>query len=234
MDELTEASQLIVDKIQSAATARVTKHRKTLTAPLKFSGHFDQNSLIAMGASTGGTEALREVLTQLPAEIPPVLIVQHIPAGFSNAFARRLNELCPFEVMEAYDRAEITKNRVLIAPGGQQMRPVWRHGKGHVLIEDAPPVNRHKPSVDFMFNALAEFEFRQAVGVILTGMGGDGAAGLLKLKEKGWMTIAQNKESCVVFGMPAVAIDLGAAQHICSLHDIPQKILQLLPSKKTA
>jgi two-component system chemotaxis response regulator CheB len=235
MDGLAEAGELIIDKVLSAATARVRVHRKhtqKISSPA-ISG-LDTDAFIAIGASTGGTEALRVLLTQLPAEIPPILIVQHIPAGFSNAFAKRLNSLCPFEVLEAQDNDEVLKNRVLIAPGGRQMRAVCKSSRWHVVIDDSPPVNRHKPSVDYLFNSLADYEFRKPVGVILTGMGGDGAKGLLKLREKGWMTIAQDKESCVVFGMPAVAIDLGAAQHVCNLHDIANKIQQLIPSRKIA
>ncbi len=235
MNELTEASDLIIDKVISAAASRVTVHRKSQTRVQDLSHlSLDNDAFIAIGASTGGTEALRVLLTQLPPEIPPILIVQHIPAGFSNAFAKRLNSLCPFEVVEAKDQDEIIKNRVLIAPGGKQMRAVCRGRKWFVVIEDTPPVNRHKPSVDHLFNSLTEFEFKKPVGIILTGMGGDGAKGLLNLKNKGWMTIAQNKESCVVFGMPAVAIDLGAAQHVCHLNDIAAKIHQLIPGRKTA
>ncbi len=235
MDGLAEAGELIIDKVLSAATAKVRVHRKPNQKALASNvSELDTNAFIAIGASTGGTEALRVLLTQLPAEIPPILIVQHIPAGFSNAFAKRLNSLCPFEVLEAQDKDEILKNRVLIAPGGKQMRAVCKGSRWHVMIDDSPPVNRHKPSVDYLFNSLVDSELHKPVGIILTGMGGDGAKGLLTLKDKGWATIAQDRESCVVFGMPSVAIDLGAAQHVCNLHDIPNKIQQLIPSRKTA
>jgi two-component system chemotaxis response regulator CheB len=232
LEELTEAAELIIEKVLSAASSKVTFYKKEnsiLANSEQIS--LDTNAFIAIGASTGGTEALRTLLTQLPAEIPPILIVQHIPAGFSNAFAKRLDSLCPFEVLEAQNNDTIVKNRVLIAPGGKQMRAVCQGRTWHVVIEDTPPVNRHKPSVDHLFNSLVQYDIKNAVGIILTGMGGDGAKGLLNLKNKGWMTIAQDKESCVVFGMPSVAIDLGAAQHVCNLKYIPSKIHKLIPAK---
>jgi two-component system chemotaxis response regulator CheB len=235
MNGIADASELIRDKVVAAASAQVSLHKVTERPKSILSGmSLDTESIIAIGASTGGTEALRVLLTQLPEEIPPILIVQHIPAGFSNAFAKRLNTLCPFEVLEAKNGDEILKNRVLIAPGGMQMRAVNRGHRWHVITEDSAPVNRHKPSVDFLFDSLVDFEFKRPVGIILTGMGGDGANGLLRLKNKGWLTIAQDKESCVVFGMPSVAIDLGAVQHVCSLNDIPHKIQQLIPRRKVA
>lgn len=236
LNELAEASDLIIDKIISASTAHVTsENAKQKSTPSIFrASALDTNSIIAIGASTGGTEALRVVLTQLPPEIPPILIVQHIPAGFSKAFAKRIDSLCPFEVLEAENHHEIRKNRVLIAPGGKQMRAVCRGNKWYVTIDDSPPVNRHKPSVDFLFDSLCEYEFKKPVGVILTGMGNDGAKGLLNLKNRGWTTIAQDKDSCVVFGMPAVAIELGAAQHVCPLDSIAEKIQHLIPAKKIA
>lgn len=241
MDELSEAKELIIDKVISAASATVRiTHPKSNTAQANSNfnssllANIDTSAFIAIGASTGGTEALRVLLTQLPEEIPPILIVQHIPAGFSAAFAKRLDSLCPFEVIEGRDHDEIKKNRVIIAPGGHQMRAFCRGHKWHITIDDSPPVNRHKPSVDYLFDSLLEFDFKSPVGIILTGMGGDGAKGLLNLKNRGWKTIAQDKNSSVVFGMPAVAIDLGAVEHVCSINDIPKKLRNLIPSKKSA
>lgn len=234
--ESSEASAQFIDKVLSAAISKVKslKSRPLIKSSVSTIKNLDITSIIAIGASTGGTEALRNVLIQLPPEIPPILIVQHIPAGFSNAFARRLDGLCPFEVLEAQDQDEIKPNRVLIAPGGTQMKAICRGKKWFVQIEDTPPVNRHKPSVDYLFQSLCEYDFKRPVGILLTGMGGDGAKGLLQLRQKGWSTIAQSKETCVVFGMPSVAIDLGAAEHICHLEDIPQKLMQLIPAKKSA
>jgi two-component system chemotaxis response regulator CheB len=187
------------------------------------------SSLVVIGSSTGGTEALRVVLTQLPANIPPILIVQHIPPVFSLAFANRLNELCPFEVKEAEDDDIVEPNKVLIAPGGKQMSLVKVGGVLKVKINDDPPVNRHKPSVDYLFASVAKLKLSHIVGVILTGMGADGARELLSLKKIGARTIAQNQETCIVWGMPREAAKIGAAEFILALDAIPQKIMDLIP-----
>jgi two-component system chemotaxis response regulator CheB len=182
-----------------------------------------------IGSSTGGTEALRVLLTQLPENIPPILIVQHIPPVFSLAFANRLNELCPFLVKEAEDDDIVEPNKVLIAPGGKQMAVVKVGGVLKIKITDEAPVNRHKPSVDYLFASVAKLNLSHVVGVILTGMGGDGARELLALKKLGARTIAQNQETCIVWGMPREAAKMGAAEFILALDAIPQKIMDLIP-----
>ena len=187
----------------------------------------DKQSLIVLGSSTGGTEAIREILQSLPNEIPPMLIVQHIPPVFSAAFSARLNDLCPFEVKEAANGDEVKANRVLIAPGGKQMGLKVLKDKLIVVINDDPPVNRHKPSVDYMFKSVAEMGSKKVVGVILTGMGADGAREMKNLKDMGIKTIAQDKDSCVVFGMPREAIQLGGIDHVLPLDQIAGKIMDL-------
>ena len=186
-----------------------------------------QTRLIAIGASTGGTAALAELMTALPKEIPPTLIVQHIPPAFSGSFAERLDELCPFEVKEAEDRDEVRPSRVLIAPGGRHMRIEKLGGSYRVRLSDELPVNRHKPSVDVLFDSVANLCGASAVGVLLTGMGDDGAKGLLRMRTGGAKTIAQDESSCVVYGMPRAARDLGAVDHVLPLRKIPSQIVKL-------
>lgn len=228
-NELAEAAELMIEKIKAASTARIANAKSGIKRTSKKSNsNISVNTLIAIGSSTGGTEAIKDLFAGLPDQIPPIVIVQHIPPVFSKAFADRLNSLFPFEVKEAEHGDLILPNRVLIAPGGKQMKVVKVSQKLQISIEDTPPVNRHKPSVDVLFDSLIESKVNKGIAVILTGMGSDGAKGMSRLFEKGWLTIAQDKESCVVFGMPAVAIQLGAAQHVCSIHDIPNKIQELL------
>lgn len=186
--------------------------------------------VVAIGSSTGGTDALADIFTQLPKEIPPIVVVQHIPALFSQALARRLNDLCPFHVKEAAHGDELLPCQVLIAPGGRQMRirPSTSASAPHVVeITDDAPVSRHKPSVDYLFESIVPLG-SNAIGVILTGMGTDGANGLLKMRQNGARTVAQDEASSVVFGMPREAIRLGAAEEVIGLSDIPSKLTQWL------
>ena len=180
--------------------------------------------IICIGASTGGTEALREVLERLPADSPGVIIVQHMPEKFTNAFARRLNGLCAVEVKEAEDGDVVQAGRVLIAPGNQHM-VLHRAGSRYTVnIVDGPHVSRHRPSVDVMFRSASQVAGRNAMGIILTGMGDDGARGLLEMRQAGSHTIAQDEESCVVFGMPKEAIMRGAAVKIVPLSRVATEI----------
>jgi two-component system chemotaxis response regulator CheB len=227
---LAAQSPLIIEKVKAAAGARVKVASRPPSQAFR-EQKLRQDLILAIGSSTGGTEALREVLTQLPASIPPTLIVQHIPAVFSLAFANRMNELCPFEVKEAADGDEVRPGRVLVAPGGLQMRLVREGSALKVRVEDAAPVNRHKPSVDVLFDSVAAQIGKKALGVILTGMGADGANGLLRMRQAGARTVAQDEESCVVFGMPREAIARGAAEEIRSLRDIPQLLVRWLQPK---
>ena len=180
--------------------------------------------IICIGASTGGTEALREVLEKLPAHSPGIIIVQHMPEKFTNAFARRLDSICAIEVKEAEDGDVVEAGRALIAPGNQHM-VLRRIGSRYTVnIVDGPHVSRHRPSVDVMFRSAAQVAGRNAMGVILTGMGDDGARGLLEMRQAGSHTIAQDEESCVVFGMPKEAIQRGAAVRTVPLSRVAAEI----------
>lgn len=230
--ELPTAGQLIREKVKAAARAKVIRPTRPLGRAA--SADMDFETLLAIGASTGGTEALKSVLCALPDRIPPTLIVQHIPPVFSRAFAERINALCAFEVKEAEDGDEVRASRALIAPGGKQMRLQRGSGGWRVRITDDAPVNRHKPSVDYLFHSVAELVGAKAVGVILTGMGGDGAKGLLEMKKRGARTLAQDEQSCVVYGMPRAAYEIGAVERVASLEAMPKEILAALARKKAA
>jgi two-component system chemotaxis response regulator CheB len=227
--EIEKITPLIIEKVRMAAQSK-SSHRKK-TNPIKVKATCDLSSLIVLGSSTGGTEAIREIITALPDKIPPMLIVQHIPAVFSAAFAKRMNELCAFDVKEAENGDEVRANRILIAPGGQQMKFVYKNGKGIVEINDDEPVNRFKPSVDYMFLSVAKNLYINTVAIILTGMGKDGAKGMLELRNHGVRTIAQDEYSSVVFGMPKEAIALGGAEFIEPLSGIAEKITLLTKEK---
>jgi two-component system chemotaxis response regulator CheB len=180
--------------------------------------------LIVIGSSTGGTQALELILRALPADTLGIAITQHMPANFTRMFAQRLNDLCPMRIVEAKDGDRIEPGTVLIAPGGRHMAVVQVNGAYQVSVSDGPLVNRHKPSVDVLFNSAAKFAKDQALGIILTGMGDDGARGLKAMHRLGAQTIAQNEETCVVFGMPMEAIKLGAVDLTLPLDEIAQAI----------
>ncbi|UFH50059.1 protein-glutamate methylesterase/protein-glutamine glutaminase [Pseudomonas sp. KNUC1026] len=180
--------------------------------------------LVALGTSTGGTQALERVLTALPRVSPAILVVQHMPEKFTAAFAQRLNSLCAVQVREAQDNDRVLPGQVLIAPGGRHMMLARSGAQYHVRVVDGPAVNRHKPSVDVLFRSMARFAGANATGVLMTGMGDDGARGLKEMLEAGADTFAQDEASCVVFGMPREAIKLGAARHIIGLDSIAEVI----------
>jgi two-component system chemotaxis response regulator CheB len=184
--------------------------------------------VVVIGASTGGVEAIREVLIELPANFPPVLVVQHIPRAFSAALAAHLNRACALDVTEAAETNEVLPGRVLIAPGDRHMEIRFVGAKRNAVLTSNPPVNRHRPSVDVLFHSLAKVGARGSVGVLLTGMGADGAAGLLALRKGGAATIAQDEQSSVVYGMPAEAVRMGAAEVILPLKDIAGGMMRLL------
>lgn len=231
--EIESVTPVILEKVKIAAMSNLNKSdRKKIEKVVQTKEICQLDSLIVLGSSTGGTEAIREILTALPDEIPPMLIVQHIPAVFSLAFAKRMNDLCPFEVKEASDGDEVRQNRVLIAPGGQQMKIVRKGNKTFVEINDDDPVNRFKPSVDYLFFSAAKAIYTNTVAVILTGMGKDGARGMLELKNMGVRTIAQDEATSVVFGMPKEAINLGGAEFIVPLNEIAEQITLLTNQKK--
>ena len=181
--------------------------------------------VICIGASTGGTEALRDVLTALPPEAPGVVIVQHMPQGFTAAFSQRLDGLCAVRVKEAADGDSVERGRVLIAPGNRHMALVRRGSRYSVSVFDGPAVSRHRPSVDVLFRSAAQAAGTNAVAAILTGMGDDGANGLLEMRQMGGTTIAQDEASCVVFGMPKEAIARGGAMLVLPLARIPAALL---------
>lgn len=231
---LTDANEMLIDTIRGAASAR-TRRRAALaarppmppaeSASLRPTVRRTSAKVVAIGASTGGTEALREILEALPPDAPGVVIVQHMPEVFTAAFARRLNETCRIEVKEAVDGDRVLDGRALIAPGNKHL--VVRRDGAHyrVFVTDGPLVSRHRPSVDVLFQSVAAAAGINAIGVILTGMGNDGAAGLLDMRQAGAVTIAQDEASSVVFGMPGAAIAKGAAQNVHSLRMMPNAIV---------
>lgn len=230
-DGLIEYSEVIADKIRAASRARLRAPAPAgHAAPLRLRSPFaSSEKLVIVGASTGGTEAIREVLQPLPADSPAILITQHMPAGFTRSFAQRLDALCAVTVREASDGERVLPGHVYLAPGGETHMRLGRSGANYVIeLLASEPVNRHRPSVDVLFHSAAQAAGGNAIGVILTGMGKDGAAGLLAMKRAGARTMAQDEASCVVFGMPREAIALGAADEVVPLADISERILTRL------
>lgn len=185
------------------------------------------NKVIAIGASTGGTEAIKELLLALPSNTPPILIVQHMPQYFTKSFANRLNELCKMEVKEAEDNKLVTPGKVLIAPGNKHMLLKRSGAVYKTEIIEGPLVHHQRPSVEVLFKSVAKNAGPNAVGIILTGMGKDGAVGLMEMKEAGAYTIAQDERTSIVFGMPKEAIEMGAAMKVEPLYNIPRTLIQL-------
>ena len=182
--------------------------------------------VVAIGTSTGGTQALEAVLSALPVASPGIVIVQHMPEKFTTAFAQRLDGLCQIDVLEAQDNDAVLPGCALVAPGGKQMT-LKRNGTGYrVEVRNAPPVNRHCPSVDVLFRSVAKSAGSNALGIIMTGMGNDGARGLLQMRQAGARTVAQDEATCVVFGMPKEAIKLGAVDRVLPVRSIPNEILR--------
>lgn len=223
-----ELRTALATKLRAAAAARIRKPAAVAqpSRPPARNGGFRSDAIIAIGASTGGTEAIREVLMEMPADTPPIVITQHIPQAFSAAFAGRLNQLCAMEVREARDGDEARPGLALVAPGNFHMLLRRSGATYRVQVQDGPQVCYQRPSVDVLFASVAETAKDRAVGVLLTGMGSDGAQGLLRMKRAGARTIAQDEESCVVYGMPREAVKLGAADRVMSLSAIPQALLQ--------
>ncbi len=224
-DLATWGAQL-TDKIRGAAKANPDRfpQRPALNGVLP-GIKTDVTQVIAIGSSTGGTEALRCVLTQMPLNSPGIIIAQHMPAGFTRSFAQRMDTLCQIAVREAEHGEPLRPGNALIAPGDRHMTLVRRSQGYEVHINESPAVNRHRPSVDVLFNSVAQQAGKCASAAILTGMGNDGARGLLTLRQAGAWTLAQNEASCVVFGMPREAIALGAACEIVDLDHVSQRLL---------
>lgn len=221
-----KAAHMVPMKRKPLATDRPDNPVAKKTSAYALDPSLDQTTdkVIAIGASTGGTEALRFLLQQLPANLPGILITQHMPSGFTKAFADQLNTQCEVTVKEAADGERVMRGHVYIAPGGRHMELYRSGAKYFIRVRDGELVNRHKPSVEVLFNSVAHHAGQNAVGIIMTGMGRDGAEGLLNMKEAGAKTIAQDERSCVVFGMPKEAIKLGAASQVLSLEDITKRM----------
>jgi len=235
-DYLKEAQILICDTVKAAARARprrtpVVEKKLTADAVLaKAAGRAmiqTTDKVVVIGASTGGTEAIRCVLQDIPADAPGIVVVQHMPEKFTRTFADSLNQSCRITVKEAHDQDSVTRGLALIAPGNYHTLLKRSGARYYVEVRDGPLVSRHRPSVDVLFRSASRYAGPNAVGVILTGMGDDGARGMQELKEAGAVTIAQDEASCVVFGMPAEAIRLGGIDHVVALDDIAQKIVRL-------
>ncbi|UYG00079.1 MULTISPECIES: protein-glutamate methylesterase/protein-glutamine glutaminase [unclassified Halomonas] len=232
---MMEYANEIAEKIRAAARSRPRQARKPTSAPAALSAPMiTSEKLIIIGASTGGTEAIRAVLEPLPANSPAILITQHMPGGFTRSFAERLNRLCRITVKEASEGERVLPGHAYIAPGGQHLE-LARSGANYVVrLHDGEPVNRHRPSVDVLFDSASKYAGKNAIGVILTGMGKDGANGLLKMRQAGAPTIAQNEQSCVVFGMPREAIAVGGACEVLALDDIPERLMALVAASGRA
>jgi two-component system chemotaxis response regulator CheB len=242
---LQESKVRICDVVKAAARARLRQRpglggerprtvQKKLTAdamlappPAGQAMARTTETVVCIGASTGGTESLREILEVLPAASPGIVIVQHMPEKFTEAFARRLDGLCQMEVKEAADGDTVLRGRVLIAPGDRHMLLQRSGARYYVSVKEGPLVSRHRPSVDVLFRSAARYAGANAVGIIMTGMGDDGARGLLEMKNAGAYTVAQDEATSVVFGMPKEAIALGAADKVLPLDRLPAEILRV-------
>jgi two-component system chemotaxis response regulator CheB len=236
--------QKLINDIKLAAAAPQRRRRPFLLnqyLPINSSQHlpiqssrkcgYDPRSIIALGASTGGTHALEDVLMQLPANLPGIVVVQHIPAGFSANFAARLDKACSMEVREARDGDAVRTGLALIAPGDQHMEVRWAHDHYHVVLHSGPPVEHQRPSVDVLFKSLATCAGHHAIAVLLTGMGRDGADGMKELHDLHATTLAQDADSSVVYGMARKAVELDAVDSIVPLENIAGEIVKALKNK---
>jgi len=228
-----DMSVQLVEKIRAASRVTLTRRESVSvdnaadSEPIKALSQ-TTNKIIAIGASTGGTEALKKVLVKMPPNSPGIIIVQHMPANFTKAFASRLNDICQISVKEAEDNDSVIPGTALVAPGNYHMILRRSGARYYVEIKTGPMVHHQRPAVDVLFKSTAQYAGANAIGVILTGMGADGAAGLLEMKKKGASTIAQDEKSCIVFGMPKEAIKLGAADKVVSLEMIPSEIIKMV------
>jgi two-component system chemotaxis response regulator CheB len=236
-----EYAQEITDKLRGAARAKVRKYVPLSTSPaqktdavlaLQRVPHISTEKIILIGASTGGTEAIREVLGNMPPDCPGILVTQHMPEAFTKSFANRLNQVCRISVKEAESGERVLPGHAYIAPGHSHLL-LRRSGANYMTeLSDGPPVNRHRPSVDVLFRSAANCAGRNAIAVILTGMGKDGAAAMLEIKQAGAYTIAQDEASCVVFGMPREAIACGATDEVLPLKQIAPRLVVLVGTNR--
>jgi len=229
-DGLIEYTDTIADKLRAASRARVRARPEAATggapaAPILRAPLLSTEKLIIVGASTGGTEAIKEFLMPLPPDSPAVMIVQHMPAGFTKSFAQRLNGLCRITVKEAEHGERVLPGYAYIAPGDSHLL-LARSGANYVAhLSQEAPVNRHRPSVDVLFDSAAIHGGKNVTGVILTGMGKDGARGMLRMKEAGSYNLAQDEQSCIVFGMPKEAIATGGVHEVVPLNQMSQRVM---------
>ncbi|MDQ0419825.1 two-component system chemotaxis response regulator CheB [Peteryoungia aggregata LMG 23059] len=225
----------LADKVKAAARSQHRYHAAPQAQPVAAAPTADfrvGRKIVAIGSSTGGVEALIAVLQKFPRNCPPTVITQHMPPTFTKSFAERLNRLCAPVVEEATDGARLEIGKIYLAPGGERHLQVSNASAPCCRLVERAPVNGHRPSVDVLFDSVAELAGRNAVGVILTGMGRDGASGLLKMRHAGARTIGQNEKTCVVYGMPRVAHELGAVEHQLPLASIGEEILKLTAARK--
>lgn len=217
-----KSKEYIMDKKLRSMKSKKIKHINNTMAISRTT-----NKIIAIGASTGGTEAIFKLLSELPRNMPPIVIVQHMPAAFLESFAQRLNSICKLYVKTADDKEILSKGKVLISPGNIHMKINRSGARYYVKLSNDKPVFHQKPSVEVMFNSVAEYVGKNAIGVILTGMGRDGAKGLLNMKKSGAYTIAQDEKSSIVFGMPREAIECGGVDKIVSLDNMSRELVNL-------
>ncbi|MBU2511795.1 chemotaxis response regulator protein-glutamate methylesterase [bacterium] len=242
---LEEAKITICDAIKAAAQAGARPNRR-IAQPIKPAKKLSADAIlqkatskamiqttekiVVIGASTGGTEALRVYLERLPVDSPGTVVVQHMPENFTSAFAQRLDSICQVTVKEANNNDSVVPGRVLIAPGNRHTLLKRSGARYYVEVKDGPLVSRHRPSVDVLFRSASRYGGKNVIGVIMTGMGDDGAKGMLEMKEQGAKTLAQNEETCVVFGMPNEALKLGGVDKVLSLHVIADEVMRLYKS----
>ncbi len=232
---LEALKQELAGKIRAAAGAKVRQHSRVQQAKpniLGFNPHSSCKKIIAIGSSTGGVEALRDIFLTLPANCPPIVMTQHMPEQFTASFAARLNSLSAVEVAEATEGAKLKTGHAYLAPGGRHLSVIKKGAEYFCKIEDGANVSGHKPSVDVLFKSVAETIGADAIGIILTGMGKDGAEGMLKMHEKGAYTIGQNQASCVVYGMPKAAFNIGAVDIELPLNEIAAHMLKFAENER--
>jgi len=225
-----DMSAQLAEKIRAAARARLKKSGEPVaetSRPMKALAE-TSNKIVAIGASTGGTEALKVLLSQMPPNSPGIVVVQHMPANFTTAFAERLNGICQIHVKEARDGDRISNGTALIAPGNYHMLLRRSGAIYYVEVKNGPMVHHQRPAVDVLFKSTAQYAGANAIGVLLTGMGADGASGLLDMKNAGASTIAQDENTCVVFGMPKEAIKLGAVDKVVPIDQIAPQIIRMV------
>jgi len=236
--KLNEMINTLYEKIIASSHAKINLNVHKRTAKSQGKSFVNQTAMVkttdkivAIGASTGGTEAIRSILPMLPPTFPGIVLTQHMPAKFTKTFAQSLNKACAMEVKEAETNDTVRPGLVLIAPGNFHMIFRRSGARYYVEIKDGPMVHHQRPAVDILFDSVAKYAGANSIGVILTGMGKDGGAGLLKMKNAGSRTIGQNEETCVVYGMPKVAFEMGGVEKVKPLHDIPAELMKLVSSR---